>query len=310
MASSSSEEKSALLQNNSDHHDSTRQQKHYGTNSSASNPINSSMGDRKEADIRGHHHEHFHAETYKRRWWLLGVFSITALAQSTIWNTWSPITDSVLIAFDWTNSFVTLFPALANLGYAIFAFPLMYLVETHGKFVTIKLYALLWSIKTPEGLQATSRSSNPWLQYLPKCSLNIFSFKILTELVQKVKNNMKENYFPTDTYEVQNIAISDSVMLCYKMAVPYCAIPVGLQIRMMLCVVFLNRFEIWNGCCRIFTCTEHCVLEHRSRYSPRLVRELLVSYLTYILFLLLTMSTTTVSRNQEKYLKISDLNFC
>ena len=155
MASSSSEEKSALLQNNSDHHDNIQHQKQYGTNSSASSPINSSMDDHTEAIIRRHHHEHFHAETYKRRWWLLGAFSITALAQSTIWNTWSPITDSVLIAFDWTNSFVTLFPALANLGYAIFAFPLMYLVETHGKFVTIKLYALLWSVKTPEGLQAT-----------------------------------------------------------------------------------------------------------------------------------------------------------
>ena len=107
-----------------------------------------------------------------------------------------------------------------------------------------------------------------------------------------------------------SLTICDSVMLCYKMAVPYCDIPVGLQIRMMLCVLFLSRFEIWNGCCRIFACTEHCMLEHRSRYSPRLVRKLLVSYLTYILFLLLTMSTTTVSLNKEKYLKISDLNFC
>ena len=77
-------------------------------------------------------HEHFHAVVFKRRWWILFVFCLCALTQSLLWNTWSPILDAMLIAYDWKDSFIALLPALANGGYVIMAFPLMYIVETRG----------------------------------------------------------------------------------------------------------------------------------------------------------------------------------
>ena len=72
-------------------------------------------------------------QVYKRRWWLLAVFSLMTLAQNVCYNTWSPITDAVLIAFNWSDSFVTLFPALGNVAYALFAFPFMYIIDSHGE---------------------------------------------------------------------------------------------------------------------------------------------------------------------------------
>ena len=78
--------------------------------------------------------KHFHAVVYQRRWWILFVFCLCGLTQSTLWNTWSPIMDAVTIVYDWPDSFVTLLPAMSNAGYVICAFPFMYVVETRGRY--------------------------------------------------------------------------------------------------------------------------------------------------------------------------------
>lgn len=78
-------------------------------------------------------HERFHAVVLKRRWWILFVFSFCACSQSLLWNTWSPLLDAMLVAYDWQDSFIALLPALANGGYVLMAFPFMYIVETRGE---------------------------------------------------------------------------------------------------------------------------------------------------------------------------------
>ncbi|KAF6029193.1 hypothetical protein EB796_012494 [Bugula neritina] len=42
---------------------------------------------------------------YKRRWWILFISSFLSVNMGMMWNTWSPITDAVQIAYGWKNSF-------------------------------------------------------------------------------------------------------------------------------------------------------------------------------------------------------------
>jgi len=74
----------------------------------------------------------FHA--YKRRWWILFVFCLTAYSQGLLWNTWSPIQDAVQIAFNVTNSFSAITLAGSDLACVIATFPLMYAVEHAGMY--------------------------------------------------------------------------------------------------------------------------------------------------------------------------------
>ena len=76
--------------------------------------------------------DHSHFLVYKRRWWILFVFCFCSVTQSTLWNTWSPILDSMQIAYDWTDSFTALLLGSADVGYMVMTFPLMFLVENKG----------------------------------------------------------------------------------------------------------------------------------------------------------------------------------
>jgi len=76
---------------------------------------------------------HFHVTLYKRRWWILAVFSLGSLTQSMQWNTWAPINFAVEIAFGWDDTVTALIQGISNGGFIIVAFPLMFLVEVYGK---------------------------------------------------------------------------------------------------------------------------------------------------------------------------------
>lgn len=71
-------------------------------------------------------------KAYKRRWWIILVFSFCSMCQSIQWNTWSPVIDAVKIAYGWSESFVTLFPASSIAGFLTMAFPMTYIVKTRG----------------------------------------------------------------------------------------------------------------------------------------------------------------------------------
>ncbi|XP_064603078.1 solute carrier family 49 member 4-like isoform X2 [Liolophura sinensis] len=70
--------------------------------------------------------------TYRRRWYVLAVFSAVTFAQGLVWNTWGPLADSGRLIFGWTGADVAL---LANWGCIIYlvtcAF-FSYLMDTKG----------------------------------------------------------------------------------------------------------------------------------------------------------------------------------
>jgi len=54
-----------------------------------------------------------HLQVFKRRWYVLVLFSLIYMTQSAIWNTWGPLTQSAEIAFGWSLDDIAL---LANWG--------------------------------------------------------------------------------------------------------------------------------------------------------------------------------------------------
>ncbi|XP_067937130.1 solute carrier family 49 member 4 homolog [Watersipora subatra] len=71
-------------------------------------------------------------QVYSVRWWVLFVCSLTIAAQCLNFVVWMPLSDSLLIAYDWDVSYVGAAAAAAALTFVILALPVMYIIETRG----------------------------------------------------------------------------------------------------------------------------------------------------------------------------------
>ncbi|KAL4235023.1 Solute carrier 49 member 4 [Mactra antiquata] len=69
---------------------------------------------------------------YKRRWWIISVFCLTAILQSMIWNTWGPIAESVEIVLNWTDGNVAFASNLADISYLLCVIPQCILMDVKG----------------------------------------------------------------------------------------------------------------------------------------------------------------------------------
>jgi len=54
-----------------------------------------------------------HLQVFKRRWYILILFSLVSIGQTVIWNTWGPLAQSAEVAFGWSLSEIAL---LTNWG--------------------------------------------------------------------------------------------------------------------------------------------------------------------------------------------------
>lgn len=71
-------------------------------------------------------------KSYKRRWYLLFVFSMIAIAQASNWNQFGPIAKSMEFAFSWPSTTV---PWMLNIGvfaYVMFMIPFAWLMDRKG----------------------------------------------------------------------------------------------------------------------------------------------------------------------------------
>lgn len=65
---------------------------------------------------------------YKRRWYILTVFSFLALFQCCVWNTWGPVVDIVDLVFPaWSDKTVSLFANWGSISFLVFMVPVLYL---------------------------------------------------------------------------------------------------------------------------------------------------------------------------------------
>lgn len=69
---------------------------------------------------------------YKKRWYILFVFSLLAFTQGGYWNTWGPIAHSSEDAFSLTDGDIALFANWGPISYIISAVFMAWLVDNKG----------------------------------------------------------------------------------------------------------------------------------------------------------------------------------
>jgi len=89
--------------------------------------VSTSNGSTKE------HDGSFTAKTYKRRWWILLVFSFNNCVQNAMYNTWPPVADALQIGFGWSDSFSAVMLLMYCTAGIIGTFPVMYSIDNIGE---------------------------------------------------------------------------------------------------------------------------------------------------------------------------------
>lgn len=101
--------------------------------------VQGSSGDEDGSDswVQGHRRGSDGGETvkvYTRRFYILAVFSLIAVVQGLVWNTWSPISQSAKRVFHWSDGDVAL---LANWGPITYVTSMVFfswLLDVKGRF--------------------------------------------------------------------------------------------------------------------------------------------------------------------------------
>lgn len=66
---------------------------------------------------------------YKRRWYILLIFSLVAILQDTIWNTWGPIDHTAIFLYGWSHDLVALLANYGSILYIVAFIPAVYCLE-------------------------------------------------------------------------------------------------------------------------------------------------------------------------------------
>jgi len=75
---------------------------------------------------------HTGVKVYKRRWYILMLFSMLALYNCTVWNTWGPVADTVQMVYPgWDDSTVSLLANWGPIAFLVFLLPTLYISEVN-----------------------------------------------------------------------------------------------------------------------------------------------------------------------------------
>ena len=72
-------------------------------------------------------------KVYKRRWYILTIFSIVAALNNLIWNTWGPIQGTSQVVFGWDNTTITLLADWGPISFIVAVVPMCWLMDMKGK---------------------------------------------------------------------------------------------------------------------------------------------------------------------------------
>lgn len=81
-------------------------------------------------------------KVYRRRWYILFVFSICSALNGMKWNTWGPIQGTSQVVFGWSDTTITLMVAWGPIVYIISFLPISWLMDTKGLRASILLLGL------------------------------------------------------------------------------------------------------------------------------------------------------------------------
>ena len=89
---------------------------------------------------------------YKRRWYVLTVYTAQAVIFNMTWNTWSPIQKPCKISFGWTDFDLLLLSSWAPISYLVTSAPLTWLMDRKGEQELI----LRYEIPRPAGVSSVA----------------------------------------------------------------------------------------------------------------------------------------------------------
>ncbi|RUS90075.1 hypothetical protein EGW08_002188, partial [Elysia chlorotica] len=72
-------------------------------------------------------------QVYKRRWYILILFSLVCFTQGLMWNTFGPISTSSERVFGWGDPTIAWLSALGGLSFLITSFPVYWLMQVKGE---------------------------------------------------------------------------------------------------------------------------------------------------------------------------------
>ncbi|XP_062589232.1 solute carrier family 49 member 4-like [Saccostrea cucullata] len=85
---------------------------------------------------------------YRRRWYILILFSLFAFTQGAYWNTWGPIAESSEDALDWEDSDIALFENWGPIGYLVAGFFAAWFADVKGLRFSCLLSMFLLAVGT------------------------------------------------------------------------------------------------------------------------------------------------------------------
>ncbi|XP_046358742.2 solute carrier family 49 member 4 homolog isoform X1 [Haliotis rufescens] len=87
-------------------------------------------------------------KSYKRRWYVVLVFSYAALLQAAVWNCFGPIAQSAEAVFGWTDAEIGMLNNWGNIVYIVFMVPVAWLMDVKGLRTSMLLCAVLIVLAT------------------------------------------------------------------------------------------------------------------------------------------------------------------
>ncbi|CAH3174269.1 unnamed protein product [Porites lobata] len=75
---------------------------------------------------------HNKCKVYKRRWYILIVFSIVASLNNLIWNTWGPIQGAAQVVYGWDSTTITLLADWGPISFVVAVVPMCWLMDMKG----------------------------------------------------------------------------------------------------------------------------------------------------------------------------------
>ncbi|XP_035677105.1 solute carrier family 49 member 4 homolog [Branchiostoma floridae] len=103
---------------------------------------------------------------YKRRWYIVGIFSLFASTQCAIGNTWGPIADSAGVVLGWTDSNIALVNNCGCFSYILLAVPFSWLLDVKGLRTSVLLAAFFMTLGTGMRCFTLEEPVATWLIYL------------------------------------------------------------------------------------------------------------------------------------------------
>ena len=121
-------------------------------------------------------------QIYRKRWYILFVFSFFTAIQGEVSNTWTPIADSAQFIFGWSDHIIALICNLVLIAYVV-AIPFStWLMDTKGLRISCLVASFMMSLGTGIRCITFSTSLDIWLVSLGQALIGFSGKKLISDL--------------------------------------------------------------------------------------------------------------------------------